>query len=75
NSIMYSIVANSQDVAMIGYPYGAIDADRFAQVRLDEINMYRGFVLSEMLKKPEWKKFQKYIASLNTHDVLNKVSS
>lgn len=75
NSIMSSIVANSQDVAMIGYPYGAVDADRFAQVRMDELNMYRGFVLSEMLKKPEWKKFQKYIASIRTHDVLNRVSS
>lgn len=75
NSILSSIVANSQDVAMIGYPYGAIDADRFAQIRMDELNMYRGFVLSEMLKKPEWKKFQKYISSLGTHDVLNRVSS
>ena len=74
NSVLASLVANSQDVAMIGYPYGAIDADRFAQVRMDELNMYRGFVLSEMLKKPEWKRFQKYIASLGAHDVLNRVT-
>ncbi len=75
NSVLYSLAANSQDVAMIGYPYGAIDADRFAQVRMDELEMYRGLVLSEKLKKPEWKKFQKYSASLSAHDVLNGITS
>lgn len=75
NSVLSSLAVNSQDVAMIGYPYGAIDADRFAQVRMEELSMYRGFVLSEMLKKPEWKKFQKYIASLGAHDALNGVTS
>ena len=75
NSVLDSLVSNSQDVAMVGYPYGAIDADRFAQVRMDELNMYRGFVLSEMLKRPEWKKLHKYSASLAAHDVLNEVTS
>ena len=75
NLVLASLVENSQDVAMIGYPYGAIDADRFAQVRLEELKMYQGFVLSEMLKKPEWKKLHKYSASLGAHNVLNEVTS
>ena len=75
NSVLASLAENSQDVAMIGYPYGAIDADRFAQVRMDELNMYRGFVLAEMFRRPEWKKFQKYSASLTAHDRLNEVTS
>ncbi|RMW37180.1 MAG: DNA double-strand break repair nuclease NurA [Nitrosopumilus sp.] len=75
NSVLDSLAQNSQDVAMIGYPYGAIDADRFAQVRMDELNMYKGFILSEMLKRPEWKRLQKYSASLSAHDVLNGVTS
>lgn len=75
NLVLASLAENSQDVAMIGYPYGAIDADRFAQVRRDELSMYRGFLFSEMLKRPEWKKFQKYSASLGAHDVLNGVTS
>lgn len=74
NSVLGSLAENSQDVAMVGYPYGAIDADRFAQVRLDELNMYKGFILSEMLKRPEWKRLQKYGASLGAHDVLNGVT-
>ncbi len=75
NSVLSSLAANSQDVSMIGYPYGAIDADRFAQVRLEELNMYKGFILSEMLKSPEWKRLRKYSASLGAHDILNGVTS
>lgn len=75
NSILDSLVQNSQDVAMIGYPYGAIDADRFAQVRNDELGMYQGFMMAEKMRHPEWKKLQKYSASLAAHDVLNGVTS
>lgn len=75
NSVLASLVENSQDISMIGYPYGAIDADRFAQVRIDELNMYKGFVLSEMLKRPEWKRLHRFSASLGAHDTLNGVTS
>lgn len=74
NSILSSLAQNAQDVAMLGYPYGAIDADRFAQVRIDELNMYKGIVMSEMMRRPEWKKFRKYSESLLTHEFLNEVS-
>lgn len=75
NSILGSVAENAHDVAMIGYPYGAIDADRFAQVRRDELIMYQGFIMSEKLKRPEWKRLQKYSSSLTAHDVLNGVTS
>lgn len=75
NSVMYSLASNSRDVAMLGYPYGAIDADRFAQVRMDELGMYRGFVMSQMLRDPMSKRLQGQIASTGAHDILNRVSS
>jgi hypothetical protein len=75
NSVLASLAENSQDISMIGYPYGAIDADRFAQVRRDELGMYQGFILSEKLRHPEWKRLQKYSASLTAHDTLNGVTS
>ncbi|MFN3655345.1 MAG: DNA double-strand break repair nuclease NurA [Candidatus Nitrosotenuis sp.] len=74
NSILSSLAANANDVSMLGYPYGAIDADRFAQVRLDELNMYRGIIMSEMMRRPEWKRLKKYGESLSAHDFLNEVS-
>ena len=75
NLVLGSLAENCTDVAMIGYPYGAVDADRFAQVRRDELAMYQGIVLSEKLRHPEWKRLQKYSASLTAHDALNGVTS
>jgi hypothetical protein len=74
NSVLSSLAGNAHDVSMLGYPYGAIDADRFAQVRLDELNMYRGLIMSEMMRHPEWKRLKKYGESLSAHDFLNGVS-
>ncbi|MFZ8922662.1 MAG: DNA double-strand break repair nuclease NurA [Nitrosopumilaceae archaeon] len=73
--VLGSLAENCTDVAMIGYPYGAIDADRFAQVRREELTMYQGLIMSEKLRRPEWKRLQKYSASLAAHDVLNGVTS
>ena len=75
NVVLGSLAENSRDVAMLGYPYGAIDADRFAQVRTNELGMYRMFIRSEMLKNPEWRRRQKHSTGLGAHDTLNGVTS
>ncbi len=71
DSVLGSLAENSRDVSMIGYPYGALDADRFAQIRTNELSMYRRHAKIEMLKRPEWKMMQMYDTSLMAHDVLN----
>lgn len=38
--VLASLVANSGDAHIPGYPYGLVDADRFAQVRNDEAARY-----------------------------------
>jgi len=73
--VLSSLAANSQDIAMPGYPYGMIDADRFAQVRMNELNMYRGLMMAEMSRHPEWKKLSKYSLTTKFHDDLNWVTS
>lgn len=75
NDILGSITANSHDIAMPGYPYGSIDADRFAQVRKNELEMYRGLIKAEMSKITEWKRLQKYTLTTKFHDDLNWVTS
>jgi hypothetical protein len=75
NHILASLVANSGDIAMPGYPYGSIDADRFAQVRKNELEMYRGMMMAEMSKLVEWKRLQKYTLTTKFHDDLNWVTS
>lgn len=74
-AVLSSVAENSSDISMLGYPYGAIDADRFAQVRVNELGMYRGLMLAERLKNPEWKRLGKYSESVAAHDVLNGVTS
>lgn len=74
-AVLSSVAENSGDISMLGYPYGAIDADRFAQVRITELGMYRGLMLAERLKNPEWKRLEKYSESVSAHDVLNEVTS
>ena len=75
NSVLASITANSQDMSMLGYPYGAIDADRFAQVRIDELKTYRALLVAERLKNPSWNGLEGYSQSINAHHTLNMVTS
>lgn len=75
NDVLGSLAANSEDIAMLGYPYGMIDADRFAQVRMNELNMYRGMMMAEMSRHPEWKRLLKYTLTTKFHDDLNWVTS
>lgn len=75
NEVLASIAANSGDISMLGYPYGAIDADRFAQVRINELDMYRGIVKAEKTKDAKWKNLSKYTLTTEVHDDLNWVTS
>lgn len=72
--IFASLAENSQDIAMLGYPYGSIDADRFAQVRCDERDMYQRMLESEKMHHPEWMSMPRYGADMGAHDVLNEVT-
>ena len=73
-SVLASVAANSRDIAMPGFPYGAIDADRFAKVRMREAAMYRDMLGAEMLRKPGGAEVAAQIRSMSAHQVLNRVT-
>ncbi|MDA7941255.1 MAG: DNA double-strand break repair nuclease NurA [Nitrosopumilus sp.] len=73
--VLGSIAANSNDVAMPGYPYGLVDADRFAQVRNDEKGLYKGYIEAEIMRHPEGRKMLKYSRLNGAHEHLNGVTS
>lgn len=75
NEIVASLAANSGDISMLGYPYGAIDADRFAQVRMNELGKYRGMLMAEKTKDLRWKRLSKYTLTNEVHEDLNWVTS
>ncbi len=75
NEVLSSLAGNSGDISMLGYPYGAIDADRFAQVRINELDMYRGMLMAEKMRDLRWKRLSKYTLTNEVHDDLNWVTS
>jgi hypothetical protein len=71
NGILGQLAKNSQDVSFPGYPYGLIDADRFARVRDDEVDGYQVLLLSEISKQGKWPKFARHIHAVDAHATLN----
>jgi len=61
-----ALAANSSDPAFLGYPYGLLDADKFAQVPKDELSQLR--VRFAMQSKDI---FTNVESSLDAHDILD----
>ena len=74
DAVMCSLALNAGDVSMLGYPYGAIVADKFAQVRMHEAAMYRRLLLSRQLGDPAWRRLASHSDSILAHEVLNRVT-
>jgi len=66
-----ALASNSKDISFPGYPYGLIDADRFARVSGDEIEKYQVLLMSELSKLGKWKKVSRHICSGDAHSVLD----
>ncbi|MDG6904678.1 MAG: DNA double-strand break repair nuclease NurA [Nitrososphaerota archaeon] len=62
---------NSTDATFPGYPYGLIDADRFARVSEDEVEYYRALVMSQIRNNGENSKFISHIHARDAHELLN----
>ena len=73
-SVLASIAANSRDISIPGYPYGAIDADRFAKVRNREAVMHRNMLDAELAGRPGGDSIAAQIRSMSMHQALNRVT-
>jgi len=71
NEIMSQLAENSKDISFPGYPYGLVNADRFARVTNSEVESYRVILLSEISKGGKWTKFARYIHAIDAHSILN----
>ncbi len=69
--VLSLLCENSCDPTFPGYPYGLIDADRFARVSYDEVSYYRSLIVSEISKLGKASKFLPHIHSRDAHDILN----
>lgn len=65
-----ALVSNCVDPIFIGYPYGLIDADKIARVT----NYEKESLKIMFLMKLKNKNIEKYLSSLNAHEILDKIS-
>ena len=70
--IVSALATNSKDVCFPGYPYGLIDADRFARVSMTEKTVNE-FQFRAAVSRDVWKKISRFVKSSDAHEVLNKL--
>lgn len=73
--ILSSLAANSCDVSFLGYPYGLVDADRYAQVRNGDVSMYRALLESRLRLGGDLNGILQSLHAYGAHERLNGVSS
>ncbi|MEA2089883.1 MAG: DNA double-strand break repair nuclease NurA [Thermoproteota archaeon] len=71
NEILSQLAENACDVSFPGYPYGLVDADRFARVTGGDVESYQVLLLSEISKRGGWQKFARHIHAADAHSILN----
>jgi len=63
---------NSKDPVFLGYPYGLIEADKFARISNQENDYIKTILLTKLGKNNE--KIAQYLNTLNTHNILDSIS-
>tara|TARA_Y100000031_G_scaffold136227_1_gene160120 strand:- start:4579 stop:5691 length:1113 start_codon:yes stop_codon:yes gene_type:complete len=71
NETLTELVKNSTDITMPGYPYGLLDVDRFARVSINELEYYRGIILSQISKIGKLGKFARHMRANDAHNIMN----
>lgn len=64
------LACNCIDPIFMGYPYGLIEADKIARVSNQERESLKTMLLLELRNK----NIEKYLSSVNAHEILDKIS-
>jgi len=71
NEILWLLKRNSIDPVFLGYPYGLVEADRFARVTNEELDYLKTRFMS---KAGKWyKELVPYLNALNSHEILDNI--
>jgi len=68
-SILSFLRENSKDPVFLGYPYGLIEADKFARVSNQEKEYFKTLFLTKIGKRLE-----NHLSAQNAHSILDKIS-
>lgn len=72
-SILGSLAENSRDIGFPGYPYGLIDADKFASVSRYEGRQHLARLKGHASKGGRWKEMKKYLTATDAHKKLDRL--
>lgn len=72
--VISAIGENTIDPTFPGYPYGLIDADLNARVRIDEVKLYRTRILSS-IPKDILEELKSHIRAIDAHERLNMIAN
>lgn len=70
--ILSLIVENSNDPVFLGYPYGLVEADKFARVSNKELDYFKTMLTLKLGKAAN--KMDSHLSVRNAHDILDKIS-
>jgi hypothetical protein len=70
--ILSLIAENSNDPIFLGYPYGLIEADKFARISNNELDYFKTMLTLKLGKVMG--KLDKNLSARNAHDILDKIS-
>jgi len=71
--IISALAENSKDIGFPGYPYGLIDADRFARVSATDQSVNEFQFRASIAQKEIWEKISKFVKASDAHEILNKL--
>ena len=71
SEVLSGLQENSKDPVFLGYPYGLVEADKFARVSLREQDMLKLQLRGKLGK--DFEKLKPYLNSTNAHDVLDNI--
>jgi len=72
DNVLSYLIKNCNDAVFPGYPYGLILADKFARIN----NQEKGYLINLFKIKAgkDWKEIEKYLNSVNAHNILDSIS-
>ena len=71
DEILSLLKNNSRDAVFLGYPYGLIEADKFARVSNKERDYLKTIFLTKLGRDNE--KIAQYLNTVNTHNILDSM--
>jgi hypothetical protein len=71
NKILNVLKQNSIDPVFFGYPYGLIEADKFARIQNSELEILK--TKFRIYAKNKWKNIESLIKTKNSHSILDNI--